>query len=107
MGENIYMLPGDMNLKKPRTVGYNNKILVSNSKFNFGKNDKVNTLELTKKAAIKGHKVIAQSTATQGLPPALLPCTDLAQKPAITHDEGKAVAILFRTGAFTTWYMFH
>ena len=49
MGENIYMLPGDMNLNiKIGTVGYNNKILVSNEKFSLGKNDKVNTLELVK-----------------------------------------------------------
>ena len=33
MGENIYMLPCDMNLNiRSGTVGYNNKILVSNEK---------------------------------------------------------------------------
>ena len=38
MGENIYMLPSIMNLNiKTGTVGYNNKILVSDSKFNLGK----------------------------------------------------------------------
>ena len=38
MGENIYMLPSDMNLKiKTGTVGYNNKILVSDGKFSLGK----------------------------------------------------------------------
>ena len=43
MGEIIYMLPSDMNLKiKTGTVRYNNKILVSNEKFSLGKNDKVN-----------------------------------------------------------------
>ena len=43
MGESIYMLPSDMNLKiKTGTVGYNNKILISDSKFSLGKNDKVN-----------------------------------------------------------------
>ena len=43
MGENIYMLPSDMNLNiRSRTVGYNNKILVSDGKFSLGKNDKVN-----------------------------------------------------------------
>ena len=45
VGENIYMLPSDMNLKiKTGTAGYNNKILISNSKFSLGKNDKVNAL---------------------------------------------------------------
>ena len=43
MGENIYMLPSDMNLKiRSGTVGYNNKILVSDEKFSLGKNEKVN-----------------------------------------------------------------
>ena len=44
MGENIYMLSSDMNLNiKTGTVGYNNKILVSDEKFSLGKNDKVNS----------------------------------------------------------------
>ena len=37
------MLPSDMNLKiRSETVGYNNKILVSDGKFSLGKNHKVN-----------------------------------------------------------------
>ena len=52
VGENIYMLPSNMNLKiKTGTVGYKNKILVSDEKFSLGKNDKVNT------PAMKSHKV--------------------------------------------------
>ena len=43
IGENLYMLPSDMNLKiKTGTVGYNNKILVSDGNFSLGKNEKVN-----------------------------------------------------------------
>ena len=39
-----------MNLNiKSGTVGYNNKILVSDGPFSLGKNDKVNTFELVKK----------------------------------------------------------
>ena len=38
MGENVYMLPSNMDLKiRSGTVGYNNKILVSNEKFILGK----------------------------------------------------------------------
>ena len=45
MGEHLYMLPSDMTLKiRPRTVRYNNKILVSDEKFNLGKNEKVNLM---------------------------------------------------------------
>ena len=48
------MLPSNLKLKiKTDTVGYNNKILVSNGNFILGKNDKVNALEPTE---IKSHK---------------------------------------------------
>ena len=41
--ENLFMLPSNMTLKiKTGTVGYNNKILVSDGKFILGKNEKVN-----------------------------------------------------------------
>ena len=44
--EHPYMLPSDITLKIRRgTVGYNNKILVSDEKFILGKNEKVNSLE--------------------------------------------------------------
>ena len=54
------MLPSDMTLKiRPGTVGYNNKILVSDGKFILGKNEKVNSLETP---AIKSHKTISLET---------------------------------------------
>ena len=38
VGENLFMLPTNMELRiRSRTVGYNNKILVSDEKFNLGK----------------------------------------------------------------------
>ena len=43
VGEHLCMLPSDMTLKiRPGTVGYNNKILISNEKLILGKNEKVN-----------------------------------------------------------------
>ena len=43
LGRGIYMLPSNMDLKiRSGTVGYNNKILVSDGKFSLGKNDEVN-----------------------------------------------------------------
>ena len=54
VGQNIYMLPSDMNLKiQSGTVGYNNEILVSDEKFSLGKNDKVNSLEPAKVIALE------------------------------------------------------
>ena len=59
MGQNIYMLPSDMNVKiKTGTVGYNNKILVSDEKFSLGTNEKVNLTV----PAIKSYKVTQTAT---------------------------------------------
>ena len=53
VGEHLYMLPSDMTLKiRPGTVGYNDIILVSDAKFNLGKNDEVNLAV----PATKSHK---------------------------------------------------
>ena len=61
------MLPSNMNLKiRSGTVGYNNKILVSEGKFSLGKNDEVNL----KAPVMKSHKdsnVVAQTAATHRL----------------------------------------
>ena len=67
VGENLYMLPSNMNLKiKTGTVGYNNKILVSDGKFNLGKNEKVNLMA----PVMKSHKT-----------------NSLAQKPNFSHKK--------------------
>ena len=90
-----------MNLKiRSGTVGYNNKILVSNEKFSLGKNENVNAglakpEEETKKDSQKPtiiHK------APQ--PPSR------AKKPIITHEEERAALILFLTCGFTILFMF-
>ena len=62
VGENIYMLPSNMNLNiRSGTVGYNNKILISDGKFSLGKNDEVNALEAPTMKSHKNssHKVVA------------------------------------------------
>ena len=96
MGQNIYMLPSDMNLKiRSGTVGYNNKILISDEKFSPGKNVEVNSLELAKVIAlepsIKSYRVVAKQTQ--------------AKKPATQEDE-KIALVLFLTGGFTIWSIF-
>ena len=56
--EHLYMFPSDMTLKiRLGTLGYNNKILVSNGKFSLGKNDEVNEMP----------KISHQSTITHGV----------------------------------------
>ena len=113
MGENIYMLPSDMNLKIGLgTVRYNNKILVSNEKFILRKNEKVNSLVLgpwtllaKPRPAVHGEPVISMpemkshkysTNSLQGL----------AQKPNISHKKQEPT---LRSGGLTMrkkllWY---
>ena len=98
VGENIYMIPSNMNLKiKTGTVGYNNKILVSDGNFILGKNEKVNLMV----PAMKTHK-----TNSLGLThtPAI---SQKNQEPrTITHNEEKIALVLALAGGFAIWNMF-
>ena len=59
VGEHLYMLPSDMELRiRLGTVGYNNKILISDGNFSLGKNDEVNLGV----PAIKSHKTNSLET---------------------------------------------
>ena len=97
VGENIYMLFSDMNLKiRSGIVRYNNKILIPDGKFILGKNEKVNSLVFGPMAPASGepvistpkghpsHKVTAQQTQSQ--------------KP--THEEEKIAFVLYLAGGF-------
>ena len=94
--EHLYMLTSNINLKiKTGTVGYNNKILVSDRNFSLGKNDELNSLETP---AIKSHK-----TNSLGLThtPAI------SQEPkTITHNEEKIALVLALAGGFAVWNIF-
>ena len=66
VGENIFMLPSDMQLRiKTGTVGYNNRILVSGSNFSLGKNDEVNSLETP---AIETNSLETPATESDSIP---------------------------------------
>ena len=98
VGESIYMIPSDMNLKiRSRTAGYNNKILISDGKFILGKNEKINLAV----PAMKSHK-----TNSLGLThtPAI---SQKNQEPkTITHNEEKIALVLALAGGFAIWNMF-
>ena len=92
VGENLFMLPSDMKLKiKTGTVGYNNKIPVSDGNFSLGKKNEVNFLETP---AIKNHKtssletptIKSHSNTTQGL---------MHHAPTISHEDEKAALVFF------------
>ena len=97
VGENLYMLPSNMDLKiKTGTIRYNNKILVSDEKFILGKNEKVNSLETL---AIISHK-------TNSLPQKPNFSHKKKEPQPITHNEEKIAFVLFITGGFAIWNIF-
>ena len=84
IGENLYMLPSDMNLKiRSRTVGYNNKILVSNGNFSLGKNENVNltvpVMKSHKTNSLEPTTIESHSNTAQGL----------THTPTISHEDEK------------------
>ena len=104
--ENLYMLPNEMNLKiRSGTVGYNNKILVSDGNFSLEKNENVNLTT----PAIKNHKTNSLETnaikSTQTVVNSER-TADLEQKTIISHEDEKVALVLSLTGIFTIWFIF-
>ena len=103
VGENLYMLPRNMELKiKTGTVGYNNRILISDGKFILGKNEKVNSLE-TPAISHKDSNLLKQTAVTHRDSETAV---TQEQKTTTTHEEEKIALILSLTGIFTVWYLF-
>ena len=99
VGEHLYMLPSDMELRiKTGTVGYDNKILISDEKFNLGKNDEVNLTV----PAIKSHNTNSIEPTTITHAPAI---SQKNRKP-ITHNEEKIALVLALAGRFAIWNTF-
>ena len=112
------MTPSDMNLKiRSGTVGYNNKILVSDGNFSLGKNENVNLTT----PAIKNHKTNSletpamKSTQTATRPKrnsndVLSRAPAISHKPqeskTITHNGEKIVLVLALAGGFAIWNIF-
>ena len=102
VGENLFMLPSDMELRiRSGTVGYNNKILVSDGKFNLGKNDEVNSVE-TPAISHKDSNLLKQTADSE----TAVTHKDLERKPTTNHEDEKIALIISLTGIFTIWYMF-
>ena len=103
VGENLFMLPSNIELKfKTGTVGYDNKILISDGNFSLGKNNQVNA-GLTKseeetmtKQMTTIYKVVTKAPQ--------LPAP--AEKAIITHEDEKIAFILLLADGFMVWYMF-
>ena len=105
MGQGIYMLPSDMNLKiKTGTVGYNNKILVSDGNFSLGKNDEVN-LTVPPGSGAQGPAIKSHKTNSLSQEPNFSHNEKQEPQP-ITHNDEKVAFVLFLTGGFAIWNIF-
>ena len=99
VGENIFMLPTNMELRiRSGTVGYNNKILVSDKKFNLGKNDEVNSLKTPAISHKDSKSTVDSETAVTH--------KDSERKLTTNHEDEKIALIISLTGIFTVWYTF-
>ena len=121
IGEFIYMLPSDMNLRIENVINYNNKILISSPSFKIGTNVKVNidvkSKEVKTEPDVKP-KVITKPDVEpnkehkQDVKPNIKFDRESNQdvkKPdtnKITYEEEKVALVLGITSVFTVWWMF-
>ena len=126
IGEFIYMLPSDMNLRIGKVKNYDNKILISSSSFKIGTNLKINLdgerAKLKVKPNVKSKEVKTEPDVKPKVitKPNIEPNEKRKQyvKPnikfdkelkhdtnKITYEEEKVALILGTTAVFTVWWM--
>ena len=126
IGEFIYMLPSDMNLRIGNVRNYNNKILISSPGFKIGTNVKVNLLSSedrrlnidVKSKEVKTEPDVKPKVKTkpnikpnekhkQDVKPNIKSNKELKHDTnKITYEEEKVALILGTTAVFTVWWMF-
>ena len=124
IGEFIYMLPSDMNLRIGKVKDYNNKILISSPSFKIGTNVKINLDVKSKEVKmVKTEPDVKPKVKTkpniepnkkhkQDAKPNIKFDRESKQdvkKPdmnKITYEEEKVALILGTTAVFTVWWMF-
>ena len=130
IGEFVYMLPSDMNLRIGNVRNYNNKIMVSKPGFNLGTNLKINLdgeqAKLKDKPDVKSKEVEMIKTEPDVKPKVTTKPIiesdkkhkqdvkpnikfDRELKPdtnEITYEEEKVALVLGTTAVFTVWWMF-
>ena len=85
IGENLFMPPSNMELRiRSGTVRYNNKILVSDGKFNLGKNNEINSLK-TPAVSHKDSNLLKQTADSE----TAVTHKDLERKPTTNHEDEK------------------
>ena len=129
IGEFIYMLPSDMNLRIGNVKNYNNKILISSPSFKIGTNLKINLdvkpkeIEMVKtepdvkpkdEGIVKPKPYVKQKKESniesnekhkQDIKPNIKFEQDVKKPDTITYEEEKVALILGTTAVFTVWWM--
>ena len=131
IGEFIYMLPSDMNLRIGNVRNYNNKILISSPSFKIGTNLKVN-IDVKSEEVKTEPKVITKPDVKQKKEPNIesnekrkqdvkpnIKFDQDVKKPdllsvekrsklndKITYEEEKVALVLGITSVFTVWWIF-
>ena len=93
VGAGIYMLPSNMNLNINKTQGFNNNILIPESSYKLGLNNKVKVIA-KKKTAIK-------TTPKQKTPKKLRPHEKISVQ---NHNDEKIALSLLMTGTVLLVY---
>ena len=130
IGEFVYMLPSDMNLRIGNIRNYNNKILISSPSFKIGTNVKVNLdgddtkvaktdkLDAKHKPDIKTNKGDKQDVKPVIKPnkehkqdvkpnrPDIKQNIEISRSKPDTYEEEKVALVLGTTAVFTVWWMF-
>ena len=124
IGEFIYMLPSDMNLRIRNVRNYNNKILISSPSFKIGTNVKINLNVKSKEVEMIQSKPDVKSKVKtkpdvksnkehkQDVKPNIELKRDvmmIRRKPdtnKVTYEEEKVALILGTAAVFTLWWMF-
>ena len=109
IGEFIYMLPSNMNLRIGKVKNYNNKILISSPSFKIGTNLKINLDVKSKEVDM----VKTEPDAKQKKEPDVKSNIDVKPNIELKHDtnkityeEEKVALILGTTAVFTVLWMF-
>ena len=117
IGEFIYMLPSDMNLRIGKVKNDNNKILKSSPSFKIGTNLKINLDGERDKPNVKSNKEQKPNTVSnkehkQDTKPNIELKQDVKMMKTepdtnkITYEEEKVTLVLGITSIFTVWWMF-
>ena len=98
VGGGIYMLPSNMNLNINKTQGFNNKIVISESSYKLGLNNRVNAMAKQKTAITP-----KQKTATLKK---LRPHDREAKISVQNHNDEKIALSLLMTGTALVIFYF-